>query len=142
MRRGDYVDKSKIGKAAIVLSLTETREEEEELKKEYWSQGLMCTATGIGGESNSINQKINGAVTSACFNNTIITKDKKEVHAVIHATQEAKEGFLLHAPTGANVVLKAAVVRYEDWLAVAIYGYSAMHSITNHERAGLGIMHL
>ena len=139
---GDIVDKSKIGKAAIILSLTDTREEEEELKEQYRSQGLECTATGIGGDSQSISQKLNGAVTSACLSNNLVTKDKKEVHAVIHATQEAREGFFLNTPTGANVVLKAAVVKYNDWLAVAIYGYSAMHSITNHERAGLGIMHL
>lgn len=40
------------------------------------------------------------------------------------------------------LALKIAVVRDDGWLAVALFGKSALHYMTNHERAGLGVMHI
>ncbi|WP_073254301.1 HutP family protein [Caldanaerovirga acetigignens] len=131
-----------IGKMALFLALTSTAEEEEKLKREYKESGYLCGVTGIGGDCDELKRKINIAAIGACLNNNIINKTPKEIHAVIHASLEAKEGLLLSAPSGGNFAGKIAVVRYGDWLAVAIYGHSAMHAMTNHERVGLGIMHV
>lgn len=137
----DYND-NRVGRVAMQLALTLDREEENRMKEYYIQQGYQVMATGTGGDINSIGPKINNAVTGAALSEQIIEKTDKDLHAVIHATLEAKEGFLLKIPTGANIVVKISAARKDNWLAVAMYGYSAMHSTTNHERAGLGIMHL
>lgn len=131
-----------IGRMALLLALTLTIEEEEVLKKELDESGLLCAVTGIGGDNEEIKKRINMAAIGACLNNNIINKTPREIHSVIHATLEAKEGLLLGAPSGGNFAGKIAIVRHNDWLAVAIYGHSAMHAMTNHERVGLGIMHI
>lgn len=131
-----------IGKRAIMLAISSTKEEEETLKREFNESGFLCAVTGIGGDCEELKRKINSAVIGACLNNNIIKKNPKEIHAVIHASLEAKEGLLLGTPSGGHFAGKIAVVRHNDWLAVAIYGHSAMHMMTNHERIGLGIMHL
>lgn len=131
-----------IGRLALLLALTLTNEEEEVLKKELSESGFLCAVTGIGGDNEEIKRRINMAVIGACLNNNIIDKTPREIHSVIHATLEAKEGLLLSAPNGGNFAGKIAIIRHNDWLAVAIYGHSAMHVMTNHERVGLGIMHI
>ncbi|MGB9840695.1 HutP family protein [Thermovenabulum sp.] len=131
-----------IGRMAVLLSVTVTDEEEKALKNEIMGKGYMCAVTGIGGDNDEVKRKLNTSVIAACINNGIIDKNPKDVHAVIHATLEAKEGILLSAPSGGHFAGKIAIVRKDDWIAVAIYGRSAMHIMTNHERIGLGIMHI
>lgn len=138
----ELAPETNIGKRAIMLAITSTKEEEETLKKEFTESGFLCAVTGIGGDCDELKKRINVAVIGACLNNNIIDKNPREIHAVIHASLEAKEGLLLGAPSGGHFAGKIAVVRHNDWLAVAIYGHSAMHIMTNHERVGLGIMHL
>lgn len=131
-----------IGKMAILLSITGDEEEEKFFKNELNDKGYKCAVTGIGGDNDEIKRKLNTSVIAACINNGIIEKNPKEVHAVIHATLEAKEGILLSMPSGGHFAGKIGVVRKDEWIAVAIYGRSAMHVMTNHERIGLGIMHI
>lgn len=140
MRSGN--ETPNLGRMALFLALTLTNEEEEALKRELNNEGYLCAVTGIGGDCEEIKRKINMAAIGACLNNNIINKTPREIHAVIHATLEAKEGLLLSAPSGGHFAGKIAIVRHNDWLAVAIYGRSAMHVMTNHERVGLGIMHI
>ena len=59
-----------------------------------------------------------------------------------HATMEAKQGILVNVSTSANIAIKIAIVRKDRWVAVAMFGESAVHHLTNHSRAGLGIMHI
>lgn len=135
-------NEARIGKIAIILALTSDEEEEKTLKDKYEKTGYRCAVTGTGGEVQNLAKKINNAVIGACFNNNIIEKTPVEIHSVIHATLEAKQGLFMEAPSGASFVGKIAIIRKDNWLAVAIYGRSAMHFLTNHERIGLGIMHL
>lgn len=131
-----------LGKVAIMLALSADSDEEQRLKDKYSNDNYMCAVTAAGGEIPLLAKKINNAVIGACLNNNIIEKTPEEIHSVIHATLEAKEGILLSLPSGASFVGKVAIVRKGRWIAVAIFGHSAMHFLTNHERVGLGIMHL
>lgn len=131
-----------IGKVAIILALASNSEEEQMLKRKYNKEGYMCAITGTGGETLDLAKKINSAVLGACLNNNIIGKTPEEIHAVTHAILEAKEGILMAIPSGASFAGKIAVARQKNWIAIAIYGHSAMHVMTNHERIGLGIMHI
>jgi hut operon positive regulator len=131
-----------LGKIAISLALSSDSEEEQKLKDKYNRDNYICAITATGGEIPLLAKKINNAVIGACLNNNVIEKTPEEIHAVIHATLEAKQGLLLTVPSGASFVGKVAIVRKDRWIAVAIYGHSAMHFMTNHERIGLGIMHI
>lgn len=135
-------NKFNIGKIAILLALASNKDEELLLKNKYSEEGYLCAITATGGEISGLAKKINNAVIGACLNNNIIEKTPEEIHAVIHATLEAKEGILMTVPSGASFAGKIAVVRNKNWIAIAIYGNSAMHIMTNHERIGLGIMHI
>lgn len=132
------------GSAAILLALTQTLYDEERVKQLVAKNGLKAVVTEVGGKTNfyDFNERINRAVIGACLNSGIIEKTSNEIHAVIHAAEEAKRGLLVSVSTSASLAMKIAVARDEHWIAVALFGKSALHYMTNHERAGLGIMHI
>lgn len=103
-------------------------------------KGLKAVVTEVGGKTSfyDFNERINRAVIGACLNSGLIEKKSNDIHAVIHATEEAKRGLLVSV----SLAMKIAVVRNEHWIAVALFGKSALHYMTNHERAGLGVMHI
>lgn len=122
------------GTAAMMLALTQTIYDEDLAKKLVAKKGLKAVVTE--------NDRINRAVIGACLNSGLIEKKSNDIHAVIHATEEAKKGLLVSVSTSASLALKIAVSRNEHWIAVALFGKSALHYMTNHERAGLGVMHI
>lgn len=133
-----------VGSAAMFLALTQTLYDEDKMKCLVAKNGFKAVVTEVGGKVNfeDFNEKINRAVIGGCLNSGVITKQTNEIHAVIHATEEAKKGILVSVSTSASLAMKIAVVRNEHWIAVALFGKSALHYMTNHERAGLGVMHI
>lgn len=134
------------GTAAMMLALTQTIYDEDLAKKLVAKKGLKAVVTEVGGKTifDDFNDRINRAVIGACLNSGLIEKKSNDIHAVIHATEEAKKGLLVSVSTSASasLALKIAVSRNEHWIAVALFGKSALHYMTNHERAGLGVMHI
>lgn len=132
------------GTAAMLLALTQTLFDEDKAKKLVAECGFKAVVTEVGGKISfaDFNDRINRAVIGACLNSEIIQKTSNDIHAVIHATEEAKRGLLVSVSTTASLAMKIAVARDEHWVAVALFGKSALHYMTNHERAGLGIMHI
>lgn len=126
------------GIAAMMLALTQTIYDEDMAKQMVAKKGLKAVVTEVGGKTSfyDFNERINRAVIGAC------EKKSNDIHAVIHATEEAKRGLLVSVSTSASLAMKIAVVRNEHWIAVALFGKSALHYMTNHERAGLGVMHI
>ena len=122
-----------VGVAAMLLALTRTLKDEETAKRALTEVGHKFVVTEVGG---------NRAVIGASLNSGIIEKTANDIHALIHATEEAKKGILVSVSSSASLALKIAVVRDDGWLAVALFGKSALHYMTNHERAGLGVMHI
>jgi len=49
---------------------------------------------------------------------------------------------MVNASSSTSIAVKIAIVRNDNWVAVAIFGQSAIHPLTNHLRAGLGVMHI
>lgn len=135
---------STVGYKSLMLALTKTLEEENNLKKKYREDNLKFAVTEIGGKSsgNELQEKINKAVVGACLNENIIDKTTANLHAVLHATEEAKKCILMNAYSTVSVALKVAIVRDGNWIAVAMFGESSIHPLTGHERCGLGIMHI
>lgn len=132
-----------VGAAAMLLALTWSLRIEEEVKVVLKNTDLKFVVTEIGGKSyGEFQEKSTKAIIGACLNSGLIKKAATEIHAVLHAAEEAKRGLLINASSSTSLAMKIAIVRDKEWIAVAMFGQSAIHPITNHTRAGLGIMHI
>ena len=133
-----------VGIAAMLLGLTRTMQDEESVKKMLTEQGFRYVVTEVGGNSamSEFQMKTTKAVIGACMNTGLFTKTPTNYHALLHATDEAKRGIMVNVASSASVAVKIAVVRDAQWVAVAMFGESALHPLTNHDRAGLGVMHI
>ena len=133
-----------MGMAAMLLALTRTMQDEDAVKKLLASQGFRFVVTEVGGTSANADfqTKTTKAVIGACLNTGMIAKTPTNYHALLHATDEAKRGIMVNVASSTSVAVKIAVVRDKNWVAVALFGESALHPLTNHDRAGLGLMHL
>lgn len=103
------------GTAAMMLALTQTIYDEDLAKKLVAKKGLKAVVTEVGGKTifDDFNDRINRAVIGACLNSGLIEKKSNDIHAVIHATEEAKKGLLVSVSTSASLALKIAVSRNE-----------------------------
>ncbi len=133
-----------VGTAAMLLALTRTMADEDTVKAMLAEQGYKVVVTEVGGNSavSEFQGKVTKAVLGAALNTGIISKTSTNYHALLHATDEAKRGIMVNVASSASIAVKIAIVRDSQWVAVALFGESAIHPLTNHERAGLGIMHL
>lgn len=131
------------GDAAMILSLTKKIGDEEEVKAYLGAHGFSYAVTEIGGNTSYVEfqEKATKSVLAACINLKVIERTEVEIHAVLHAAEEAKSGFsMLSIVT--NVTMKIAIVRKDPWISIAMTGLSAGHPKTNHMRAGVGTMHI
>lgn len=128
-------------KVALTLALTSSREEEEYYKNIFAEQGYSCVVTGAAGIDYDLRKKIVNSTVGACLNSKLIEKSTKQVHALVHATVEACYSIKLDVSLCQSFQLKIAIVKKDDWIAVAIFGDMAIHMLSNHKTVGLGIMH-
>lgn len=133
-----------VSSAAIILSLSKTMSDEEQIKSFLKEQGYMCAVTEVGGKSSvaDFQERSTKSIIGACLNCNIINKESSEIHALLHAAEEAKKGVIVNVSSSTHLSLKVAIVRRDRWIAVAMYGESAVHYTTNHQRSGLGVMHI
>ena len=132
-----------IGYCALRLAMSRTLEEEAALKRECMEQGVRVVVTEVGGNTRrDFQEKCSRAVLGAAMNAGLIRKSSNEIHALLHATEEAKQGVILHTSSESNLAVKIAIVRTKGWVSVAIFGESAIHPLTSHERCGLGVLHI
>lgn len=130
-------------RAAMLLAISRTREEEEVIKKVLARTKLFkFSVTEIGGMNDALRGKVAPQIVGACVNQAVIDRTPSQVHALMHALLEAERGLCMDAPLSGSLALKIAVVTDGSWVAVAMFGDSAFHVLTNHRRAGLGVMHL
>jgi hut operon positive regulatory protein len=136
--------KPSLERAALTLALTETRDKEDELKKWMLSQNVYCAVTEIGGTYAALQPtgKLTHSVLSAAINTGIIKKEPKEIHALVHATLEASNSVFVHTNSNASYALKIAITTDRNWLAIAMFGRSSLHALSEHCRVGLGYMHI
>lgn len=132
-------------RSAIRLAMTESREEEETLKKSLSeSFDLRCGVTELGGTIAVLQHtgKLTSSVMATAFNTGVIPKEGRKIHALIHATLEASNSVFIHTNSNASFALKIGITSDSEWIAVAIYGRSSLHPLLEHARIGLGVMHL
>ncbi len=145
--KGSMSDRAKpsLERSAILLAMTETREEEERLKKSLQeSANFRCGVTELGGTVSTLQHtgKLTSSVMSAAFNTGVIPKEDRKIHALIHATLEASNSIFIHTNSNASFALKIGLTTDTQWIAVAIFGRSSLHPLLEHARVGLGFMHL
>ena len=132
-----------IGYRAMRLAITRTIAEENEMKSRLQSDLWKVVVTEVGGRSSKdFQEKINRAVMGASLNGGVIEKQSHEIHALLHACEEAKRGVFINVASDTDLALKVAIVRRNHWIAVAIFGNSAIHPMSSHERCGLGVMNI
>lgn len=133
-----------VGSAAMLLVLTKNIFDEDTIKTYLQEDGYKIAVTELGGRSSYVDfqEKTTRSVIGACLNCGIIKKEQHEIHAVLHAAEEAKKGIIVNVSTNASLSIKIAIVRKDSWIAVGVFGNSAIYHATNHQRAGLGVMHI
>ncbi|MBO8168328.1 MAG: HutP family protein [Thermoanaerobacteraceae bacterium] len=118
----------KVAAIAIQMALTESREEEYQLKEKYLKLGVHTAAVDYGGEFiNSVNKIVERAVVAAKREN-VIKDTHAEEGAVAGATREALSQIMPKA-VGLNVGGKIGIARQHDHISVAIF-------------FGIGLLHL
>lgn len=118
----------KVAKAAIEMSMTESREQEKEYKQRFLQDGIRTVAVDFGGDFiSSVNRIIERAVVAAKREGVI-----KEIHAdegaVAGATHEALS-IVMPKAIGLNVGGKIGIAKQADHISVAVF-------------LGVGLLHL
>jgi hut operon positive regulator len=136
------IEGNHIGKVAILLSLS-SNDEEEMIRADLVKDGRMRAAvTWVSGRKTEVNKTFPRSIVNAAMKAGVIRDTPSSTHALIHAGLEALGGLIPPVPGDSSLKVKVAVVANGAWVAVAAYGESAFLPETNHERMGLGIMHL
>lgn len=123
-------------RAAIRMALSIDREEEKNLKQEYYSMGIKSCAVDYGGDFiASIMKIIERAVVSAKREGVILESHLEE-GAVAGAAREALSQ-ITNKAIGLNIGGKIGVARYHDHVAVCVFfGIGLLH--LNEISIGLG----
>jgi hypothetical protein len=118
----------KIASAAIKIALTESREEENQLKNEFVQIGIKTAAVDIGGEYITSIKKIIERAIVAAKREGVIKESHYDEGAVAGATREALSQIMPKA-LGLNVGGKIGIARQKDHLSVVVF-------------LGVGLLHL
>ncbi len=133
-----------VGSAAMLLAMTNTMTDEQYIKGLLQTMGYKVAVTEVGGKyrSTSFQDVIIKSVMGAALHNKVIEKNTYEVHAVLHALIDSKKGLFGESGNSSSLNARIAIARKDSWIAVAVFGRSAISNLMNHERSGLGIMHI
>ena len=125
-----------IAKAAILMALSASREDEKRLQKEYEGMGIHTAAVDYGGEFISSVMKIIERAVVAAKREKIIGNTHHEEGAMAGATREAVSQISMKA-MGLNVGGKIGMARCGEHISVCAYfGIGLLH--LNEVAIGLG----
>lgn len=125
-----------VSRVAILIALTQTRQEEKKIQDEYNKIGIRCAAVDFGGEFITSVMKIIERAVVAAKREGVISEVHQEEGAVAGATREALSQIIQKA-IGLNVGGKIGIARYNEHVAVAIFfGIGLLH--LNEIAVGLG----
>lgn len=125
-----------VARAALIMCLSRSREEERELKAQYLASGIKTAAVDFGGEYiTSITKVIEHAVIAA-KREGVIADTHSDEGAVAGAAREAISQ-IMNKAIGFNVGGKIGIARYNDHVVVALFfGIGLLH--LNEVSVGLG----
>ncbi|KAB2952631.1 hut operon positive regulator HutP [Heliorestis acidaminivorans] len=114
--------------AALRLAMTESRDEEYQLRKTLGEEGIRSAAVDYGGEYVGAVKKIIERAVVAAKREQVIRDTHHEEGAIAGATHEAMMQIMAKA-IGLNIGGKVGIARYRDHVSVAIF-------------FGIGLLHL
>lgn len=117
-----------VAKAALILALSDNRDEELKLKENFKAKGIKTAAVDFGGEFSSIATKIIERAVVAAKREGLIMSTHVEEGAVAGATHEALSQ-ASQKIIGFNVGGKIGIAKRGEHLSVAIF-------------LGIGLLHL
>ena len=123
-------------RAAMLISMTDTIEEEKELMDFFSKRDCRCAAVMISGSDAEALKKINHTVVGACLNAGVIQKTRSYIHPLVHGVHEATLGTRLDSSIWQNCRLKVSVVRKGNNIAVVIYGDLGFNELSSHKTVG------
>lgn len=115
-----HYDSKQITTAAIRMALSETRDEEKNIKADNKSKGILSCAVDFGGEFVSSVSKIIEHTVVAAKRENLINDSHAEQGAVAGAAREAISQ-IINKAIGLNVGGKIGIARFDDHVAVAMY---------------------
>ncbi len=118
----------KVANVALRMALSESREEESQLKEYYAKAGIKTVAVDYGGEFILAVRKIVERAVVAAKREGVIHETHGGEGAVAGAAREALTQIMPKA-VGLNIGGKVGVARYEEHLSVAVF-------------VGIGLLHL
>lgn len=100
-----------LGRRALQLVMAQSKTEEDALKRQFLREGIVAVATEVGGTSDTDFQtKAARAVIGAALNSGLVEKEARSIHALMHATEEAKRGVLVNTASSASLAMTIAIV--------------------------------
>lgn len=127
----------RVAMAALKMAMTESREEETQLKESFAKQGIKTAAVDYGGDYVSSVKKIIERSVVAAKREGVIKETHGDEGAVAGATREALTQIMPKA-IGLNVGGKIGVARRDEHLSVAIFfGVGLLHL----DEVALGLGH-
>ncbi len=95
-----------LGRRALQLAMAQSKTEEDALKRQFLREGIVAVATEVGGTSDTDFQtKAARAVIGAALNSGLVEKEARSIHALMHATEEAKRGVLVNTASSASLAM-------------------------------------
>lgn len=136
------IEADRLGKAAMLIAMS-SKQEEEAIRASLEKAGKLKVAVSwISGLKSEISRTFSRSIVNTALKAQIIQETPDSVHALIHAGIEALGGLVPAVTADSSLKVKVVIALNSSWIAVAAYGDSAFMPETNHERLGLGIMHL
>lgn len=117
----------KVAAVAIKMALSESREEEKEMKKFYQEQGIRTAAVDYGGEFLSSVSKVIERAVVAAKREGVIKDTHPDEGAVAGATHDALSQ-IMPKSIGLNIGGKIGIARHNDHVSVAVFfGIGMIH---------------
>lgn len=113
------VDSKRVAAAALKMTLTESRDEEDALKQELRNSGIMAAAVNYGGNATDSVAKIVERAVVAAKREGIINDTHTEEGAVAGAAHEALQQIMPKA-IGLSIGGKIGIAKYRDHISVAM----------------------
>lgn len=109
-----------VGRAALIMSMTRSRDEEKACKAQFQAEGIRAAAVDYGGEFVSSIMKIVERTVVAAKREGLIGDTHLEEGTAMGAAREALAQITTKA-LGLNVGGKVGIARSGDHIAVAVY---------------------
>ncbi|MDR0897006.1 MAG: HutP family protein [Oscillospiraceae bacterium] len=136
MEREPSMGSREVGRAALILSMTRSREEEKSCKAIFREEGILTAAVDYGGEFVSSIMRIVERTVVAAKREGLINDTHLDEGAAMGAAREALSQVSVKA-LGLNVGGKVGIARSGDHIAVAVFfGVGLVH--LNEVCVGMG----